>query len=154
MVRNAALLGDGHLVGADVEAAVDRGRVAVDDLAAEALGGGQGQRRLAGGGLDLVVQFLKCALAAADGDDVGATPASEAAGRTVSLASILGPEFDAAPALLVGETGNGKTSVIQALASAPGTLTQHVQAGRLRVGNMVDPKYTLGASILKSYINS
>lgn len=26
------------------------------------------------------------------------------------------------------------------------------QAGRMRVGNMVDPKYTLGASILKSYI--
>jgi amidase len=27
------------------------------------------------------------------------------------------------------------------------------QAGRVRVGNMVDPKYTLGASILKSYIH-
>jgi amidase len=27
------------------------------------------------------------------------------------------------------------------------------QAGRVRVGNMVDPKYTLGASILKSYLN-
>lgn len=26
------------------------------------------------------------------------------------------------------------------------------QAGRMRVGNMVDPKYTLGASILKSYL--
>jgi acetamidase/formamidase len=26
------------------------------------------------------------------------------------------------------------------------------QAGRVRVGNMVDPKYTLGASILKRYI--
>ena len=26
------------------------------------------------------------------------------------------------------------------------------QAGRVRVGNMVDPKYTLGASILKQYI--
>ncbi|MFO0993421.1 MAG: acetamidase/formamidase family protein [Hyphomicrobiales bacterium] len=26
------------------------------------------------------------------------------------------------------------------------------QAGRLRVGNMVDPKYTLGASILKTYL--
>ena len=25
-------------------------------------------------------------------------------------------------------------------------------AGRMRVGNMVDPKYTLGASILKEYI--
>jgi amidase len=28
------------------------------------------------------------------------------------------------------------------------------QAGRLRVGNMVDPKYTLGASILKAYLPS
>ena len=28
------------------------------------------------------------------------------------------------------------------------------QAGRMRVGNMVDPKYTLGASILKSYIGN
>ena len=27
------------------------------------------------------------------------------------------------------------------------------QAGRLRVGNMVDPKYTLGASMLKSYLS-
>jgi amidase len=27
------------------------------------------------------------------------------------------------------------------------------QAGRVRVGNMVDPKYTLGASILKSYLS-
>jgi acetamidase/formamidase len=26
------------------------------------------------------------------------------------------------------------------------------QAGRVRVGNMVDPKYTLGASILKEYL--
>ena len=26
-------------------------------------------------------------------------------------------------------------------------------AGRVRLGNMVDPKYTLGASILKSYIS-
>jgi acetamidase/formamidase len=28
------------------------------------------------------------------------------------------------------------------------------QAGRMRVGNMVDPKYTLGASILKTYIET
>ncbi len=28
------------------------------------------------------------------------------------------------------------------------------QAGRMRVGNMVDPKYTLGASILKDYLPS
>jgi amidase len=27
------------------------------------------------------------------------------------------------------------------------------QAGKMRVGNMVDPKYTMGASMLKSYIN-
>ena len=26
------------------------------------------------------------------------------------------------------------------------------QAGKMRVGNMVDPKYTLGASMLKKYI--
>ena len=26
------------------------------------------------------------------------------------------------------------------------------QAGRIRLGNMVDPKYTLGASILKRYL--
>jgi acetamidase/formamidase len=26
------------------------------------------------------------------------------------------------------------------------------QVGRVRLGNMVDPKYTLGASILKSYL--
>jgi amidase len=28
------------------------------------------------------------------------------------------------------------------------------QAGRVRVGNMVDPKYTLGASILKKYLEN
>jgi acetamidase/formamidase len=27
------------------------------------------------------------------------------------------------------------------------------QAGRLRVGNMVDPKYTIGASMLKKYLS-
>ena len=27
------------------------------------------------------------------------------------------------------------------------------QAGRVRLGNMVDPKYTLGASILKTYLS-
>ena len=26
------------------------------------------------------------------------------------------------------------------------------QAGRVRLGNMVDPKYTLGASVLKEYL--
>ena len=26
------------------------------------------------------------------------------------------------------------------------------QCGRMRLGNMVDPKYTMGASILKSYL--
>ena len=28
------------------------------------------------------------------------------------------------------------------------------QAGRIRLGNMVDPKYTMGASILKKYLVS
>ena len=28
------------------------------------------------------------------------------------------------------------------------------QAGRIRLGNMVDPKYTMGASILKKYLIS
>jgi len=28
------------------------------------------------------------------------------------------------------------------------------QAGRVRLGNMVDPKYTMGASILKKYLVS
>jgi acetamidase/formamidase len=28
------------------------------------------------------------------------------------------------------------------------------QVGRVRLGNMVDPKYTLGASILKQYLNA
>jgi len=27
------------------------------------------------------------------------------------------------------------------------------QAGRVRLGNMVDPKYTLGASLLKEYLD-
>ena len=27
------------------------------------------------------------------------------------------------------------------------------QAGRMRLGNMVDPKYTMGASILKNYLS-
>ena len=27
-----------------------------------------------------------------------------------------------------------------------------LQAGRVRLGNMVDPKYALGASLLKSYL--
>jgi amidase len=26
------------------------------------------------------------------------------------------------------------------------------QAGRMRLGNMVDPKYTMGASVLKKYL--
>ena len=50
VVRNAAPLGQRHLVGADVEAAIDRRRVAVDDLAAEPLGQRQRQRALAGRG--------------------------------------------------------------------------------------------------------
>ena len=28
------------------------------------------------------------------------------------------------------------------------------QAGRIRLGNMVDPKYTMGASVLKKYLVS
>ena len=47
MVRDAALIGDRHLVGADVEAAVDRRRIAVDDLAAKPLGERQSERALA-----------------------------------------------------------------------------------------------------------
>ena len=50
VMRDAAPLGDRHLVGADVEAAIDGGRIAVDDLAAEALGERQRQRALAGRG--------------------------------------------------------------------------------------------------------
>ena len=48
VVRNAALLRLRQLVGADVEPAVDRGRVAVDDLAAVLLGERERQRALAG----------------------------------------------------------------------------------------------------------
>jgi hypothetical protein len=46
VVRDAAAIGDGDLVGADVEPAVDGGRVAVDDLAAVTLGDRQRQRAL------------------------------------------------------------------------------------------------------------
>ena len=49
MVRDALLRLGRHLVGADVEAAIDRGRVAGDDLAAEVTRHRQRQRRLAGG---------------------------------------------------------------------------------------------------------
>jgi amidase len=28
------------------------------------------------------------------------------------------------------------------------------QAGRIRLGNMVDPKYTVGASVLKKYVGA
>ena len=38
MVRDTALLGQRHLVGADVESTINRGRIAVDDLAATAPG--------------------------------------------------------------------------------------------------------------------
>ena len=50
MMRNAAALGSRDLVGADVEAAIDRGRIAVDDLAVEPLGERERQRALAGRG--------------------------------------------------------------------------------------------------------
>ena len=49
-MRNAATFRDRHLVGADVEAAVDGGRVAVDDLAIEPRGHRERQRALAAGG--------------------------------------------------------------------------------------------------------
>ena len=39
-----------HLVGADIEAAIDRRRVAIDDLAAIALRQREAERALAGGG--------------------------------------------------------------------------------------------------------
>ena len=48
MVRDTATLGDRQLVGADVEAAIHGGRVAVDDLAAVALGERERQSTLAG----------------------------------------------------------------------------------------------------------
>ena len=50
VVRDAAPIADRDLVGADVEAAIDGGRVAVDDLAAVALGDRQRQRALPGRG--------------------------------------------------------------------------------------------------------
>ena len=50
VMRDAALLGDRHFVGADVEAAIHRRRVAVDDLAAMPLGDRQRERALAGRG--------------------------------------------------------------------------------------------------------
>jgi hypothetical protein len=50
VVRDAALLVERHLVGADVEAPIDGGRIAGDDFPAEALGQRQRQRALAGGG--------------------------------------------------------------------------------------------------------
>src|SRR5262249_7683170 len=47
MIRNAALLGDGNLVRANVGAAIDGRRVTRDDLAAKAFGKMQAQRALA-----------------------------------------------------------------------------------------------------------
>src|SRR5437867_3992854 len=46
VVRDAAAIGGRDLVGADVEAAVHRRRIAVDDFAAEPLRDGQGQGAL------------------------------------------------------------------------------------------------------------
>ena len=46
VVRDALPVAGGHLVGADVEAAVDRGRVAVEDLAVELAGQRQSERAL------------------------------------------------------------------------------------------------------------
>ena len=50
MMRDAAARRDRHLVGADVEAAIDGCRIAADDLAVEALGERDGEGALAGGG--------------------------------------------------------------------------------------------------------
>ena len=50
MVGDALPLGVRHLVRADVEAAVHRGRIAADDLAAEIAGQGDSKRALADGG--------------------------------------------------------------------------------------------------------
>ena len=50
MVRNALLLGERHLVGADVEAAIHGGRVAADDFAVEAARERDAERALAGRG--------------------------------------------------------------------------------------------------------
>src|SRR6187431_584445 len=47
-MRDAAPIGLGHLVGADVETPVDRRRIAVDDLAVEGGGKGKAERALPG----------------------------------------------------------------------------------------------------------
>src|SRR5215207_7076090 len=47
---NALLLGGRHLVGSDVETAVDRGRITADDLAVAAVRQCEAQRALARGG--------------------------------------------------------------------------------------------------------
>jgi hypothetical protein len=46
MMRDTALRLERHLVGADVEAAIDRRRIAVDDLAAVAFGEREPERTL------------------------------------------------------------------------------------------------------------
>src|SRR6185369_1355460 len=46
VMRDPAPIGHRHFVGADVEPAIDGGRVAVDDLAVVALGNRQRQRAL------------------------------------------------------------------------------------------------------------
>src|SRR3982751_1729682 len=52
-MRNAALLVEWHLVGADIEAAIDRGRIAADYFAIEAFRERDPERALAGrGGTD------------------------------------------------------------------------------------------------------
>ena len=48
VVRNAALFGRRHLVGSDVEAAVHRGGIAIQNLAAKPLGQGEAERALSG----------------------------------------------------------------------------------------------------------
>ena len=48
------------------------------------------------------------------------------------------------------ETEDAMSGFVQSQVEAYFLLTQ---AGRVRLGNMVDPKYTLGASILKEYLS-
>ena len=48
-MRDAALPAGRHLVGADVEAAIDGGGVAADDLSVEAFGESEAERALARG---------------------------------------------------------------------------------------------------------
>ena len=50
VMRDAAAIGRRNLVGTDVESAIHGGRITVDDLAAVAVGNGEGERALPGRG--------------------------------------------------------------------------------------------------------